>query len=324
MGSFFRRLAIAGFWIGLCAAVVGAVVLERRQIQRHDATVAAQAPATVDVQSKPVEIAEHANAAGRSRATRLPTAKSEVEGFSVQKNISYGADPLQKLDLYSPNEPLLARKALVFVHGGSLNKGDKDEYRYVGEALALRGYSVIVANYRLAPAAQFPVFIEDTAKAVRWSADRFGAEKLFLMGHSAGGYIVSMLAANNHYLADAGVDRARLAGVIAIAGTYDFLPMTDPEALMAFGNAKADPAIEPKTFLKMPLPPLLLIHGAGDTTVPPQQSERLASAWGRAGGQAELKLYTHVAHMQVVESLADTMPVRAPTRDDVLTFMENH
>jgi acetyl esterase/lipase len=326
LGSVVRRLFLAGFWIGLCAAVIGAVVLERRQIQRHDAAIVAaqQEIAAPVAMPDQVNIAEYANAAGRSRVSRMPSPKVEAEGFTVQKDVAYGNDARQKLDVYSPNEPREDRKVVLFVHGGGLISGSKDEYRFVGEAMAVRGFTTILPNYRLAPDVQFPVFIRDVAQAVRWAADRYGTNKIFLMGHSAGGYIVSMLAANTHFLKDAGVDRTKLPGVIALAGEYDVLPLTNPERLGRFGAFKDDPTIEPKMFAKLPLPPLLLLHGASDSTVRPQNSEHLAAAWARVGGEVDLKFYSKVAHMQIVESLGDTMPVRAPTRDDVISFVDQH
>jgi acetyl esterase/lipase len=191
----------------------------------------------------------------------------------------------------------------------------------VGQALASRGITVIIPDYRIFPEVRFPAFIEDGAQAVRWATEHVGIDKLFLMGHSAGAQIALMLAANTPYLADAGVNRMKLRGVIGLSGPYDFLPLTSPNMIDVFGGAN-NPDIEPITFAQAPLPAALLIHGAADKTVDPRNSEHLANAWHNAGAPAELKLYSGVGHIEVLEATADTLTAR--TRDDVMAFIEAH
>ncbi|MPZ36014.1 MAG: alpha/beta hydrolase fold domain-containing protein [Rhodospirillales bacterium] len=176
-------------------------------------------------------------------------------------------------------------------------------------------------DYRLYPAVRFPVFVEDGARAVRWTADHVGVEKVFVMGHSAGAQIASMLAANTSYLAAAGVNRLKLRGLIGLAGPYDFLPLKSARLIDIFGGAN-NLNIEAITFARMPLPPALLIHGTADTTVYPRNSENLAAAWRKAGAPVELKLYPDVGHVDVVATLSGLPSGRAPTRTDVLTWLD--
>ena len=106
----------------------------------------------------------------------------------------------------------------MFFYGGAWRQGDKADYLFLGQALASRGIGVVVADYRLFPNVRYPAFIQDGALAVGWSARRFGSARLFLMGHSAGAYIASMLATNTAYLRAVAVDRLSLGGLIGIAG----------------------------------------------------------------------------------------------------------
>jgi acetyl esterase/lipase len=243
------------------------------------------------------------------------------KGYTLQPDIAYGADPRQKLDLYLPDRPRPDGKAVVFFYGGSWDSGSKGDYLFVAQALTASGYTVIIPDYRLYPEVRFPAFVQDGAQAVRWASDRVGSDRLFVMGHSAGAHIALLLMTNTPYLAAAGVDRMKLRGVIGLSGPYDFLPLTSAKLIDIFGGAN-NPEMEAITFAKAPLPPALLIHGTADDTVYPRNSEHLAAAWRKAGAPVELQLYPGVSHIDVVASFADLLQSRAPTRRDVLAWLD--
>ena len=250
----------------------------------------------------------------------LVNATVSREGYTIQRDISYGAFTRLKLDYYSPIKPRPDGKTVVFLYGGSWDSGQKSDYLFVGQALASHGIATIIPDYRLFPEVRFPAFIEDCALATRWAADHAGVDKLFLMGHSAGAHIALMLAANTPYLANCGVDRLKLRSAIGLSGPYDFLPLTSTKLISIFGSAD-NPDIEPITFAKRPLPAVLLIHGTADTIVSPSNSKHLAAAWCRSGAPTEFKLYPGVSHIDVIASFASLLHQRAPTRDDVLTYI---
>jgi acetyl esterase/lipase len=242
-------------------------------------------------------------------------------GYTRQSDIAYGPLPRQTLDLYTPEVPRADGKAVIFFYGGSWDSGAKGDYLFVAQALASRGVTTIIADYRLYPEVRFPTFLDDAAQATRWAADRVGLEKLYVMGHSAGAHIALMLAVDTPYLAKAGVDRTKMAGVIGLAGPYDFLPLKSAKLIDIFGGANR-PEIQAITFAKAPLPPALLIHGTTDTTVYPHNSENLAAAWRRAGARVELKLYPEVGHIDIVAAFSDLLHKRATTREDVLAYID--
>jgi acetyl esterase/lipase len=242
-------------------------------------------------------------------------------GYTRQSDIAYGPLPRQKLDLYTPEKPRADGKSVIFFYGGSWDSGSKGDYLFVAQALASRGVTTIIADYRLYPEVRFPTFLDDAAQATRWAADKVGLEKLYVMGHSAGAHIALMLAANTPYLARAGVDRTKMAGVIGLAGPYDFLPLKSAKLIDIFGGANR-PEIQAITFAQAPLPPTLLLHGTADTTVYPRNSENLAAAWRRAGARVELKLYPGVGHIDIVAAFSDLLHKRATTREDVLSYID--
>ena len=259
---------------------------------------------------------------GCSPAALLNTTVSR-KGYALDSDIAYGPNPRQRLDIYRPDTPRTDGKAVIFFYGGSWDSGSKADYLFVGQALAANGYTVIIPDYRLYPEVRFPAFVQDGAQAVRWAADHVGSDKLFVVGHSAGAHIALLLMANTPYLAAAGVDRMKLPGVVGLSGPYDFLPLTSAKLVDIFGGA-SNPEMEAITFAKAPLPPALLIHGTADDTVYPRNSEHLAAAWQKTGAPVELKLYQGVGHIDVVASFADLLHSRAPTRADVLAWLDAH
>ena len=115
---------------------------------------------------------------------------------------SYGEDARQVLDLYRLSGEKV-RPVLVFMHGGGYVRGDKDitprVYANVARWFAAQGYLAVNMEYRLAPAAPYPAGVEDLAAAVAWirrGAHRLRAdpERIFLVGHSAGGTHVAHFA----------------------------------------------------------------------------------------------------------------------------------
>lgn len=257
---------------------------------------------------------------GCSPAALLNTTVSR-DGYALASDIPYGGHPRQKLDVYKAEKPRADGKSVIFFYGGSWDSGTKSDYLFVGQALASRGITTIIPDYRVYPEALYPTFIEDCALATRWAANEASVERLFVTGHSAGGYNAMMLAANTHYLAAAGVDRMKLAGAIGIAGPYDFLPLTSRRLEHIFGGPDRRET-QPISYAKAPLPPILLLHGLADTTVKPFNSERLAAAWQRAGGKADLELYPEVDHIEIVGAFSSLLRGGAPTLDDTVTFID--
>jgi acetyl esterase/lipase len=245
------------------------------------------------------------------------------DGYTIDKGEPYGTPARLKLDLYKPTMPRPDGKTVIFFYGGSWDAGNKDDYLFLGQALASRGITTIIPDYRLFPEVRFPTFIEDSAHAVRWAADRYGIDRLFIMGHSAGAHIALMLAANTPYLHDVDVDRMKMRAVIGLSGPYDFLPLNSPKLIEIFGGAD-NPDIEAITFAQAPLPPALLIQGEADTTVYPKNARNLAVAWRKAGAPVELRLYPGVGHIDVVAAFSDLLRKRAPTREDVLAYIDAH
>ena len=142
----------------------------------------------------------------------------------LTQNVPYGDDPRQRLDIYQPRgtAPANGYPTVVFFYGGAWNRGDRADYRFVGEALASRGILAILADYRLYPQVRYPDFLRDSAAALAWAhanAPQRGGDpkRLFVMGHSAGAYNAAMLALDARWLAAVNLV-ARHAGWLDRAG----------------------------------------------------------------------------------------------------------
>ena len=257
----------------------------------------------------------------------LANAVTPRGGFEVRRDVAYGADPRQALDLYVPDEARPGAPLVVHFYGGGWSSGAKEDYLFVAQALAARGYPVAVPDYRLYPQVRFPAFVEDGAEAVaraRAALARIeGRERpVVLMGHSAGAQIAALLALDARYLRDAGLSACdAVAGMIGLAGPYDFLPLEEERYRRIFPEATR-PASQPIAFAGAGAPPLLLATGAADRTVEPGNSLRLAARVEERGGSAKAVLYEGVGHIAIVAAFARPLRGAAPVLRDVRGFLD--
>lgn len=243
----------------------------------------------------------------------------------VVRDAAYGSDPRQRLDLYAPEAAQGPLPVIIFIYGGSWRSGAKDDYEFLGAALASRGFVVAIPDYRLVPAVRFPDFIADCALALRWVNDNAGAHggdgrRVVLAGHSAGAYNAMMLVLAGDYLRAAGVDAATVRGAIGLAGPYDFLPFDVDATRDAFAQAPDPQLTQPVHFARADAPPLLLLWGEADATVGPRNLESLARAQRAVGGAVETKIYPGIDHVEIMLALSRPFRDRAPVLGDVVAF----
>ena len=236
----------------------------------------------------------------------------------------YGARARQKLDVYAPATPAAGAPVVVFFYGGAWQDGRRQDYGFVGRALAARGFVTMVPDYRLVPEVRFPGFVEDCAAAVRWArhnARRFGGDgdRIVLVGHSAGAYNAAMLALDSRWL---GTDRASVRGFAVLAGPMDFLPLDDQATIAAFGQWPRPDETQPVRFASRDDPPALLLHGQDDSRVRLRNSERLAQALRGAGADATLVTYAGLGHAGILTAIARPWRGRAPVLDEIARFVE--
>jgi len=188
--------------------------------------------------------------------------------YTLVKDISYipegetseYAKERCKLDLYYP-ENQTNFVTVIWFHGGGLTGGEK----FIPEKLKEQGIAVIAVNYRLYPKVKCPVYIEDAAAAVAWAfnnIDKYGGskEKIVVSGHSAGGYLTSMIGLDKHYLAKYNIDADDIAMLIPFSG-HTITHFTVREERGIPGTQPIVDEFAPLYFVRPDAPPLVLITG---------------------------------------------------------------
>ena len=102
--------------------------------------------------------------------TAFLNALTPGSGYTVERDLAYGDDPRQRLDLYLPDGSSAETPLLVFFYGGNWESGAKADYAFVGQAFASRGYVTAIPDYRLYPQVRYPGFVQDGAAAIAWLA----------------------------------------------------------------------------------------------------------------------------------------------------------
>ncbi len=203
-----------------------------------------------------------------------------------------------RLDLYYP-ENQDGFPVLVWFHGGGLEGGSKD----IPENLKNGGFAVATANYRLyGKGAKCPDYINDAAEAVAWvvkNIERYGGnpEKIYIGGHSAGGYLTLMLALDKSYLAAYGYDADKIVKAYPVSGQT----MTHYTIRKERGLPKATPLVDsmaPLSHVRKDGAPLVLFTGQRDKEMMARYEENalLYAVLKSLGHPVELFEYQGTGH----------------------------
>ncbi|WP_426026396.1 alpha/beta hydrolase [Brevundimonas sp. TSRC1-1] len=241
----------------------------------------------------------------------------------VARDIAYGDDPRQRLDLYAPTAPG-TYPVLVFFYGGGWDSGSRDLYGWAAQALAAQGFVVALPDYRVVPQVVFPAFIEDAAVATAKAADVAAAyggdpERVGVLGHSAGAHLALMISLDRRYMQ--AVDRPGLIRAAAgLAGPYDFLPFDVGASRNAFGRAPDPTLTQPVTFVRPDAPPIWLGHGTADVVVHAEDTTVLDQRMKAVGGRSEAKLYPGLDHADLIATFSPLFRKKATILADVTGF----
>ena len=259
---------------------------------------------------------------------------------AVVKDVAYlGGTRKEKADIYSPldhdkSKPL---PGIIVIHGGGFNDGDKARGRElnISESLTLKGYVCMSINYklrRMQGQVTWPQSVHDAKAAVRYlrkEAANLGVdpEKIGVIGCSAGGNLAMMLATTG--LAD-GFDAvagepyqdisARVTCAIDFYGAVDLMNYHD---MKMFAKTREEaPELykkgSPITYLDAKDPPMLLVHGTADVTVPLSQSETYLRIAKEKGAPCLLEVIPAAPHT------FDLQPKQRDLRPLVTGFFDQH
>lgn len=236
----------------------------------------------------------------------LPVAAAEKS----YRDVSYGTDNDQKIDIYMPSEGRKNAPVMVMVHGGAWATGDKSNDNVVKNKIAHyvpQGYIFVSVNYRLVPEV-YPVDqANDVALALKYVQNKmreWGSSpgNMVVMGHSAGAHLAALISAD---IDDYGLTPWR-ATVVLDSGALDLeeVMRDDPSSLYrnAFGTDSSYwRAASPEAQLDSGMPPYLLVCSSKRATQC-EQANDFASEVRAHGGSAQV-LPVALAHAQINKKL---------------------
>lgn len=284
-----------------CAGTLADRVRERRAVRRDDD-----------------ELDEPADAGNGSFA--LPP------GVTVQRDLAYGPAPEHRLDVYrsaaAPSGPVL-----FMVHGGGWRHGDKTSARAVANKVlhwCAKGWIVVSTNYRLLPKAVPLEQADDVARALAFvaqNAARWGAraDRLVIMGHSAGAHLVSLLASDSSPVAAHGGPREWTATVSLDSAAFNVVGIMSQRHLplydKAFGSdrdtwTRSSPL---HRLLRRPASPMLIVCSSRRSDSCPQGQDFAAKA--RQFGAQVTVLPVNASHGEINERTGSSGPVTAGIED---------
>lgn len=219
---------------------------------------------------------------------------------------------------------------LVWFHGGGLKAGDKrgtpeDGVRTetIARSLAREGIVVVCPNYRLSPEVKYPAYLKDAAAAVAWAKGNLAqrganVERLYIGGHSAGGWIAFMLGLDPSYLEQVGVKPGGVAGLIPVSGqTMTHFTVREERGLGRF-TIVADGAA-PVHHIRKNTPRFLVIFGDKDMVGRADENEYFVEMMKGAGNQGVQGL--RVAERNHGTIASEIASEEDPARKEILKFI---
>jgi acetyl esterase/lipase len=198
------------------------------------------------------------------------------------------------VEVFAPTGPAL-ESCVILLHGGAWMFGSPADMAPQADALAAEGFTCIAAEYRLSPEAPWPAQLHDVTDVIAWARTQatalgFSADRIALLGASAGGHLALMAA-------------PQAAAVVAVCAPPALvLPPAEagPNPIAALlgpgADAAAARAASPAAHVSAAYPPVCLIGGGRDALVPPAALLAFATALDADGVPADLHIYHGHAH----------------------------
>jgi acetyl esterase/lipase len=240
---------------------------------------------------------------------------------------SAGADSSQSLDLYLPERrPSTPFPTVIFIHGGSLQSGDRRDLPYatICHNFVVAGIACASMNYRLVRTAKWPAQPRDVAAAVSWVYSNITARggdsrRIFLLGHSSGCHLAALITSDTTYLTAERLSSRDVAGVVAMGCLLRQIPpaIEDSAKLRAFFTSGRwiYPSLElfrdadPTVHAGRHVPPTLVLIAESEQQQPPilESAETFAARVRATGGNVEIKVLPQRTHESALTMMADPL-----------------
>lgn len=264
----------------------------------------------------------------------LANSFASVGSYTLHRDLKYGDDKDQRIDIYTPLQENISedtrRPVIIFFYGGcwgACSDLGKSDYRFLAKTLVENGNVVVVVDYRKYPNVLFPGIMTDATHSVEWvnqHIESYGGSKdnIFLMGHSSGAHIASMLNFNEQYLSQD--TKQSIKGFIGLAGPYDFLPFDEPYQPTLFAPPESFEKSQTINYVDGGEAPSLLLYGKNDTRVKPHNIVSLENKIKINNGKVKALYYDGIDHIGIVAALSILSREGKSVLKDILMFIDEY
>jgi alpha-beta hydrolase superfamily lysophospholipase len=216
-------------------------------------------------------------------------------------DISYGDHARMCMDLFLPAGT--PKGLMVFVHGGYWRAFDKSTWSHLAQGAIARGFAAVLPSYILAPEAQIPDITRQIGRAITLAATRIDGP-IHLIGHSAGGHLVSRMGCQNAPVPPSVAERIKR--IVSLSGVHDLRPLLNNSMNQDLSLTPATAASESPALL-VPRAGLDYVAWVGAHERPEflRQSALIAESWSRQGINARLVADPLKHHFDVIDGLTD-------------------
>jgi acetyl esterase/lipase len=250
----------------------------------------------------------------------------------LERNVAFHPQMAPRLDVYSPPSGT-GHPVLFFVHGGSWKDYDKELFAPVAMKLLPEEMVVVIPDYTLHPDAGYEQMVDEVAAALSWTLeqiDQYGGDpgRVVVAGHSAGAHLAGLAVMDPRFLAAFGHSHAEICGFVGMSGVYDVQAEYDywltqgtfPRVIVeVMGGEDNFLQASPIHYVRPGLPPILLIHGQEDETVPLSIATDFHAALQAAGATSSLVAYPGLGHADYL--FAALSQERAQLVADITAFV---
>jgi arylformamidase len=217
-----------------------------------------------------------------------------------QFDLPYGRAPRAVLDLFRPAQT--PKGLVVFVHGGYWLRFDKSYWSHLAAGPLAQGWAVAMPSYTLAPDVRISAITQSVAQAIAQAALHVDGP-IRLVGHSAGGHLVSRMVCDDSPVAPEAL--ARVQGVVSVSGVHDLRPLLCNTMNETLRLDRAEAAAESPA-LRAPRAGIAVTAWVGACERPEflRQSALLAESWTRQGVSVPLIVEPARHHFDVIDGLS--------------------
>lgn len=216
-------------------------------------------------------------------------------------DLAYGAGERNRLDLFLPEGT--PRGLVVYVHGGFWLRLDKSFWSHLATGALAHGHAVAMPSYTLCPAIRIGGIVREIAAAIETAAGLVAGD-LRLIGHSAGGQLVSRMVSQPSPLSAETL--ARIRHVLSLSGLHDLRPLMHTAMNERLHIDEAEAIAESPALLR-PVEGTRLTCwvGAMERAEFLRQNALLANIWTGLGATTATVVEPNRHHFDIVDSLAD-------------------